>query len=193
MWLCMHSLFGFKKLVDQCEIENNNTINTNTNSNNNNNISSQNIYNDYDSVSILNNLDEFKSLFKMQEKMCYELRSENNILKIKLEAANKVIKSKTKKIQSLKIKKNNLEIENNVYKNVLCNSSLSFNNSICENKKYITNEQEQEEKKQQLHSIYPPPPPPPLPLPPPNKIKINESYKMNNVLDELKSKIKLIE
>lgn len=191
MWNCMHSLFGFKKLVDQCEIENNNTINTNTNNNNSSNISTENIHNDFDSVSISNNLDEFKSLFKTQEKLCYELQNQNNILKMKLEMVNKVIKSKTKKIQSLKIKKNNLEIENNVYKNILCSSSQLFN-SNCVNKKYITNEQEQEEKKQPAYPV-PPPPPPPLPLPPPNRIKMNENCQMNNVLDELKRRIKLNE
>ena len=37
-------------------------------------------------------------------------------------------------------------------------------------------------------------PPPPLPLPPPlNKKKDGGNLQMNNVLDELKSKIKLID
>ena len=48
-----------------------------------------------------NNLEEFKSLFKTQEKACYELRSENTVLKMKLEVANEMIKQQSNKIQSL--------------------------------------------------------------------------------------------
>lgn len=202
MWCCMYpSLFGFNKLTDEREIINNNGVNGNLNnvialkeSQNSN----QNIYNDYDSLSITNNIEEFKSLFKTQEKACYELRSEVTVLNMKLEIASKMIKNQSKKIQSLKVKKSKLEIENNVYKNVLCNSSLSVNSNRC-NKKYITNqeEEEQEEKqKQHQNAVYPPPPP--LPLPPQsintqNKMKLNGNSFMNNVLDELKSKIKQID
>jgi len=197
------SLFGFKKLTDQHEIVNtmnNNNMNVVTQSQNQN--SNQNAYyNDYDSVSITNNIEEFKSLFKTQEKACYELRSEVTVLNMKLEVASKMIKSQSKKIQSLKMKKSKLEIENNVYKNVLCNSSLSVNSNRC-NKKYITNQEEQEEQeekhKQHQNAAYPPPPPPPLPLPPQsiitqNKLKLSGNSFMNNVLDELKSKIKQID
>jgi len=176
------SFFRFKKLVeheDRCKNEYNND--------NGNDIS------DIASITTTN-IEEFKLLFRTQEKACYELRSEVTVLKMKLEVANEMIKSQSKKIQSLKMKKNKLITENIVYKNIfLCNSSLTMNTA---ERKYVTNananEEHQDEKKQ--HQIYPPPPPPPLPLPPPqNKLKVNGNSHMNSVLDELKSKIKLIE
>jgi hypothetical protein len=190
------SFFGFKKLVDQREIENNNT--DADSSNVNVNISNNSIS---DTASITNNLEEFKILFRTQEKACYELRSENTVLKMKLEIANEMIHVQSKKIKSLKLKKNKLEIENNVYKNVMYGSSLSLNNNSNSNSngngngngnynslvnKCIKNEEHV------LHA-YPPPPPPPLPLPPLNKMKVNGNFQMNNVLDELKSKIKKID
>ena len=209
MLCCMYpSLFGFKKLTDQHQIVNSNS-NSNMSVNNksinnmdkmNNNVMTncqnevnQNIHNDYDSISMSNNLEEFKSLFKTQEKMCYELRSENTVLKMKLEVANEMNRNKQKKIQSLKMKKNKLEIENNVYKGILYGSSLSINNSEC-NKKYITNERQESTILQPtVLQSYPPPPPPPLPLPPQNKLKVNGNFLMDNLLDELKSKIKLVD
>jgi hypothetical protein len=181
------SFFGFKKLVDQREIENNNTDPDNSNMNISNSIS--------DTASITNNLEEFKILFRTQEKACYELRSENTVLKMKLEVANEMIQVQSKKIKSLKQKKNKLEIENNVYKNIMYGSSLSLNNNNnnsssngngnCNNNsvKCIKNEEH-------VSNTYPPPPPPPLPLPPLNKLKVNGNFHMNSVLDELKSKIK---
>ena len=197
MWCCMYpsSFFGFKRLVEhqeQREIENNNT--DAEISNVNENISNNSIS---DTASITNNLEEFKILFRTQEKACYELRSENTVLKMKLEIANEMIHVQSKKIKSLKLKKNKLEIENNVYKNVICGSSLSLNNNSNSNSngngnynslvnKCIKNEEHV------LHA-YPPPPPPPLPLPPLNKMKVNGNFQMNNVLDELKSKIKKID
>jgi len=198
MWCCMYpsSFFRFKKLVDQREIENNNT--DADSSNVNVNISNNSIS---DTASITNNLEEFKILFRTQEKACYELRSENTVLKMKLEIANEMIHVQSKKIKSLKLKKNKLEIENNVYKNVMYGSSLSLNNNSNSNSngngngngnynslvnKCIKNEEHV------LHA-YPPPPPPPLPLPPLNKMKVNGNFQMNNVLDELKSKIKKID
>lgn len=213
MLCCMYpSLFGFKKLTDQHEIVNSSSMSVNNKSiNNMNNTNSatilttcqnetnQNIYNDYDSVSMSNNLEEFKSLFKTQEKACYELRSENTVLKMKLEVANEMIQVKSKKIKSLKLKKNNLEIENNVYRNVLLGSSLlnhhHQNNNNNNSNKYIKNEdQEQSCNTTNAHVYaYPPPPPPPLPLPPPNKKKDSGNFLMDNLLDELKSKIKLVD
>ena len=71
MWCCMYpSLFGFKKLTDQREVvTNTNNINNSvafTETNNEiSNQSNQNVHNDYDSVSITNNLEEFKSLNKL--------------------------------------------------------------------------------------------------------------------------------
>lgn len=206
MWCCMYpSLFGFKKLTDQREVvTNTNNINNSvaftessnefSNHSNQSNQSNQNVYNDYDSVSITNNLEEFKSLFKTQEKVCYELRSENTVLKMKLEVANEMIHNQSKKIKLLKMKKNNLKIENNVYKNVLCGSSLLFNNSGNHNNCLKNDEQSHSAPP---HS-YPPPPPPPLPLPPSNiisqnKIKVYGNSQMNNLLHELKSKIKQID
>ena len=193
MWCCMYpSFFRFKRLVEhqdqeyqqeqQRENKNNNDNNNDNNDNNNNSIS--------DTASITNNVEEFKILFRTQEKACYELRSENTVLKMKLEVANEMIRNQSKKIQSVKMKKNKLEIENNIYKNVLCGSSLSLNNINNSNNnsssKCIKNEEH-------VSHAYPPPPPPPLPLPPLNKMKVNGNFQMNSVLDELKSKIKKID
>lgn len=193
MWCCMYpSFFRFKRLVEhqdqeyqqeqQRENKNNNDNNNDNNDNNNNSIS--------DTASITNNVEEFKILFRTQEKACYELRSENTVLKMKLEVANEMIRNQSKKIQSVKMKKNKLEIENNIYKNVLCGSSLSLNNINNSNNnsssKCIKNEEH-------VSNAYPPPPPPPLPLPPLNKMKVNGNFQMNSVLDELKSKIKKID
>ena len=182
MWCCMYpsSFFGFKRLVeqDQREIENNNHDVNHTNRDA-----------DVTTASITNNLEEFKILFRTQEKACYELRSENTVLKMKLELANEMIHVQSKKIKSLKQKKNKLEIENNIYKNVMCGSSLSLNNNSNYNNsvnKCIKNEEH-------VSHAYPPPPPPPFPLPPLNKMKANGNFQMNNVLDELKSKIKKID
>ncbi len=204
MWCCMYpSIFRFKKLVeDQREIENNNNNNNDINhTSHGNDVTNINIHNisQHDTASITNNVEEFKLLFRTQEKACYELRSENTILKMKLEVANEMIQIQSKKIKSLKLKKNNLKIENNIYKNILHGSSLSLNhqhhNNNNNSNKYIKNEdQEQSCNTTNPHVYaYPPPPPPPLPLPPPNKKKDSGNFLMNNVLDELKSKIKIID
>ena len=176
MWCCMYpSFFKFKRFTDCVE-----------------NGENQTHYHNYDDESIKNNLDEFKSLFKTQEKACYELRSENTVLKMKLEVANEMIRVQSKKIKSLKLKKNKLEIENNVYKNVMCGSSLSLNNNGNNNGNNNNSVKCIKNEEHVLHA-YPPPPPPPLPLPPVNKMKANGNFQMNNVLDELKSKIKKID
>jgi hypothetical protein len=183
------SFFGFKKLVDQREIENNNT--DADISNVNVNISNNSIS---DTASITNNLEEFKILFRTQEKACYELRSENTVLKMKLEIANEMIHVQSKKIKSLKLKKNKLEIENNVYKNVMCGSSLSLHNSNGNgNGNYNSLVNKCIKNEEHVLHAYPPPPPPPLPLHPLNKMKANGNFQMNNVLEELKSKIKKID
>ena len=191
------SFFRFKKLIEHPEIQNNNNNNSN-NSNNNNNVNinvADN--NDYDNSSITNNVEEFKSLFRTQEKLCYELRSENAVLKTKLEMATEMNKIQYKKLKKLKCKKDKLKIEKEIYEKIFYNSGNYNNNNNEPNKKYIKNE---DELKQPIHT-YPPPPPPPLPLPPPpantqliqNKKKIDGNPLMNSVLDELKSRIKKME
>jgi len=174
------SFFKFKRFTDRVE--------------NCENGENETHYHNYDDESIKNNLDEFKSLFKTQEKACYELRSENTVLKMKLELASEMIQVQSKKIKSLKLKKNNLEIENNVYKNIMYGSSLSLNNNNNSNNNSNGNGNDNSVKciknEEHVSHAYPPPPPPPLPLPPLNKIKANGNFQMNNVLDELKSKIK---
>lgn len=178
------SFFRFKRLVEHQE-QQYQQEQQRENENNNDNHNSI-----LDTASITNNVEEFKILFRTQEKACYELRSENTVLKMKLEVANEMIRNQSKKIQSVKMKKNKLEIENNIYKNVLCGSSLSLNNINNSNNnsssKCIKNEEH-------VSNAYPPPPPPPLPLPPLNKMKVNGNFQMNSVLDELKSKIKKID
>ena len=180
------SFFRFKRLAEHQEQQDHQSQQEQRRENENNNDNHNSIS---DTASITNNLEEFKILFRTQEKACYELRSENTVLKMKLEVANEMIHVQSKKIKSLKQKKNNLEIENNVYKNVMCGSSFSLNNNSNGNSnsvKCIKNEEHV------LHA-YPPPPPPPLPLHPLNKMKANGNFQMNNVLEELKSKIKKIE
>jgi hypothetical protein len=191
------SFFRFKKLVEQpvFKINGNGENITNQYDHDSNSIS------DTDATSITNNLEEFKILFKTQEKACYELHSENTILKLKLEAANEMIHVQSKKIKSLKQKKNKLQIENNVYKNVMCASSLLMNHGNHHNHHNTnTNSHNNDanavkciKNEEHVSQTYPPPPPPPLPLPPVNKIKANGNFHMNNVLDELKSKIKKID
>ena len=190
MWCCMYpSFFRFKRLVEhQEQQEQQEQPDQSRHENNINSIS--------DTASIKNNMDEFISLFKTQEKACYELRSENTVLKMKLEVANEMIRIHSRKIKSLKMKKTNLKIENNIYKNVLCSSSLSFNNhqhsNFSNNNNNNNNNVVKEEPPISSH-LYPPPPPPPLPLPPPTKFKVNGNFQMNSVLDELKGKIKKID
>ena len=189
MWCCMYpSFFRFKRLVEHQEQQEQQERQEQQDQTRREN--SINSISDTASITnITNNVEEFKILFRTQEKACYELRSENTVLKMKLEVANEMIRNQSKKIQSVKMKKNKLEIENNVYKNVLCGSSLSLNNNNNNNSsnKFIKNE---EPHVSHTHA-YPPPPPPPLPLPPPlNKMKVNGNFQMNSVLDELKSKIK---
>jgi hypothetical protein len=194
------SFFKFKKLVDQPQpvfkMNNNNNGKNVTNQHDSGNDYSSNSISDTDATSITNNLEEFKILFNTQEKACYELRSENTILKLKLEAANEMIKSQSKKIQSLKMKKNKLQIENNVYKNVIYASPLSFNSGNHSHNHHNANDVHMLKcikNEEHVSHAYPPPPPPPLPLPPLNKIRANGNFHMNNVLDELKSKIKKID
>ena len=122
---------------------------------------------------------------------------------MKLEVANEMIRNQSKKIKSLKMKKNKLEIENNTYKNVMYGSSLLLNNGYNSNHNHNNNHNQNNSNndsgnkcvKNEEHTSqsYPPPPPPPLPLHPLNKIKVNGNFQMNNVLDELKSKIKKID
>ena len=194
MWCCMYpSFFRFKKLIDHGEIENNSSTREKCKENNN----------DYDTLCITNNLEEFKSLFKTQEKACYELRSENTVLKMKLEMSSEMNNIQNKKIKSLKMKKNKLQIENKLYQKMLyCGSPLGYNNSNDSNSFKKIRNQELEENKTSSNIVhshshsYPPPPPPPLPLPPPppiNNNKMNGNFLMNNVLDELKGKFKKID
>jgi hypothetical protein len=186
------SFFRFKRLAEHQEQQDHQSQQEQRRENENNNDNHNSIS---DTASITNNLEEFKILFRTQEKACYELRSENTVLKMKLEVANEMIHVQSKKIKSLKQKKNNLEIENNVYKNVMCGSSLSLNNNSNSNSNGNGNNSFNKCIKNEEHvsHAYPPPPPPPLPLPPLNKIKSNGNFQMNNVLEELKSKIKKIE
>ena len=191
------SFFRFKKLIEHPEIQNNNNNNSNNNNNNNNNhqIRLEN-NNDYNNSSITNNVEEFKLLFRTQENLCYELRSENTILKTKLEMATEFNKIQYKKIKKLKFKKDKLKIEKEIYEKICYHSgNYNNNNNNDPNKKYIKNEDEMK----QSFNTYPLPPPPPFPLPPShtqliqNKKKMDGNPLMNCVLDELKGRIKKIE
>ena len=109
------SFFRFKKLIEHHEKDIDNNASNNIINNNNNNNAKINDNNDYDNSSITNNVEEFKSLFRTQEKLCYELRSENTILKTKLEMATELNTLQYKKIKKLKCKKDKLKIEKELY------------------------------------------------------------------------------
>ena len=126
------------------------------------------------------NLDEFKILFLTQEKLCYELRTENAILTNKLEISISTSKKQLQQIKRLKLKICKLETANATFEKILCYSNYSNN----VNPMLIQNC---------------PPPPPPCPPPPPlplNTISFQKSRKlssesqmpMNTVLDEFKKK-----
>ena len=77
----------------------------------------------------------------------------------------------------------------------MCGSSFSLNNNGNSNSNYNSLVNKCIKNEEHVLHAYPPPPPPPVPLPPPlvNKMKANGNFQMNNVLEELKSKIKKIE
>jgi len=133
-------------------------------------------------VSTLNtNLDEFKVLFLTQEKVCYELRSDNAILKNKLEISTSISNKRLQKIKKLQMKICKLEAANATFEKILGHSNpnhVNFTNNT---------------PSPSLQLLPPPPPPPPPPplllpigikqtLPPP------KPNTMNNVLEEFKSK-----
>ena len=128
------------------------------------------------------NSDEFKILFLTQEKMCYELRSENTILKNQLEINTYINKQQLQKIKRLKLKMCKLESANTTLEKVLghYNNSNNCGNSNNGNSNKIA---------------LPVPPPPPFPPPPPPPLPLNTATKllpkpMNTVLEEFKSKFK---
>ena len=123
------------------------------------------------------NLDEFKILFLTQEKMCYELRSENTILKNQLKMNTYINKQHLQKIKRLKLKMYKLESANTTFEKILINYNGNNGNNNGNNNKFAV------------------PPPPPFPPPPPPPLPLNTATKllpkpMNTVLEEFKSKFK---
>ena len=118
------------------------------------------------------NSDEFKMLFLTQEKICYELRSENTILKNQLKMNISTNKKQLQEIKRLKLKMCKLESANTTFEKVLGHYSNNINGN----------------------NFAPPPPPPPFPPPLPLntviKQKILPPMPMNTVLEEFKSKFK---
>ena len=118
------------------------------------------------------NSDEFKILFLTQEKICYELRSENTILKNQLKMNISTNKKQLQEIKRLKLKMCKLESANTTFEKIL----IHYNGN---------------------HFALPPPPPP-FPPPPPPPLPLNTVIKqkilplmpMNTVLEEFKSKFK---
>ena len=123
------------------------------------------------------NLDEFKILFLTQEKLCYELRTENAILTNKLEMNILTSKKQLQQIKRLKLKMCKLEIANATFEKILGQSNNNNGNSG-------------------NNGHFAPPPPPPFPPPPPLplntvvKQKILPPMPMNTVLEEFKLKFK---
>jgi len=121
------------------------------------------------------NSDEFKMLFLTQEKICYELRSENTILKNQLKMNISTNKKQLQEIKRLKLKMCKLESANTTFEKVLgySNYSNGGNNFA------------------PPPPPFPPPPPPPLPLNTSAGIKQKLPPKpMNTVLEEFKLKFK---
>ena len=130
------------------------------------------------------NSDEFKILFLTQEKMCYELRSENTILKNQLEINTYINKQQLQKIKRLKLKMCKLESANTTLEKVLGHYNNSNNGGNSNNGNNNSNK-----------FAVPVPPPPPFPPPPPPPLPLNTATKllpkpMNTVLEEFKSKFK---
>ncbi len=126
------------------------------------------------------NSDEFKILFLTQEKICYELRSENTILKNQLKMNISTNKKQLQEIKRLKLKMCKLESANTTLEKVLghYNNNNNCGNSNNGNSNKIAV-----------------PPPPPFPPPPPPPLPLNTATKllpkpMNTVLEEFKSKFK---
>lgn len=124
------------------------------------------------------NSDEFKLLFLTQEKICYELRSENTILKNQLKMNISTNKKQQQEIKRLKLKMCKIESANTTFEKILghCNGNNGNNGN----------------------NFALPPPPPPFPPPPPPPLPLNTVIKqkilppmpMNTVLEEFKSKFK---
>jgi hypothetical protein len=168
----MSYLFTYKKLIENDKEANG--------SSNNMPQPQQHTTTDADTltVSTLNtNLDEFKVLFLTQEKLCYELRSDNAILKNKLEISTSVSNKRLQKIKKLQTKICKLEAVNATFEKILGHSNQHVN---------VTN------NAASLRLL--PPPPPPPPPPPQLTIGIKQTQpppkpnSMNNVLEEFKSK-----
>ena len=125
------------------------------------------------------NSDEFKLLFLTQEKICYELRSENTILKNQLKMNISTNKKQLQEIKKLKLKMCKLESANTTFEKIL----IHYNGNNGNNGN---------------HFALPAPPPPPFPPPPPPPLPLNTVIKqkilppmpMNTVLEEFKSKFK---
>jgi len=126
------------------------------------------------------NSDEFKLLFLTQEKICYELRSENTILKNQLKMNISTNKKQLQEIKKLKLKMCKLESANTTFEKILGYSNFSNGGNGSH------------------FALPPPPPPPPFPPPPPPPLPLNTVIKqkilppmpMNTVLEEFKSKFK---
>ena len=125
------------------------------------------------------NSDEFKFLFLTQEKMCYELRSENTILKNQLKMNISTNKKQLQEIKRLKLKMCKLESANTTFEKVL---GYSNNNNGNNGNNFAP--------PPLPPPPFPPPPPPPLPLNTVIKQKILPPMPMNNVLEEFKLKFK---
>ena len=124
------------------------------------------------------NSDEFKILFLTQEKMCYELRSENTILKNQLKMNISTNKKQLQEIKRLKLKMCKLESANTTFEKIL----IHYNGNNGNNGNHFA--------LPPPPPPFPPPPPPPLPLNTVIKQKILPLMPMNTVLEEFKSKFK---
>ena len=186
----MSYFFSYKKLIeyDNKEADKDNviinTINTQTQTPEQSQQSQQSQHmTDAQSLTtstLTTNSDEFKLLFLTQEKICYELRSENTILKNQLKMNITTNKKQLQEIKRLKLKMCKLESANETFEKIL----IHYNGNNGNNHNHF--------------ALPAPPPPPPFPPPPPPPLPLNTVIKqkilppmpMNTVLEEFKSKFK---
>jgi hypothetical protein len=185
----MSYFFSYKKLIeyDNKEADKDNVIiNTQTPDQSQQSQPSQHMT-DAQSLTtstLTTNSDEFKLLFLTQEKICYELRSENTILKNQLKMNISTNKKQLQEIKRLKLKMCKLESANTTFEKVLghCMNNNNNNNNGNNNGNHFA--------LPPPPPPFPPPPPPPLPLNTVIKQKILPPMPMNTVLEEFKSKFK---
>jgi len=159
----MSYFFKYNKLIENGKDKDN--VN-NVNDVNNKNVSA-NVFDSPELTlpSLTNNMDEFKILFSTQEKLCYEMRAENAILKNKLEISIENNNSQINQIKKLKRKIYKLNTENITYQKIFNfshNHGLNLNSHLLSCYSTAPNSLALPNSHPPNPPNSPPPPPPPL-------------------------------